>query len=102
MTLINECDTHVKLLKEAIGHLNSSTPSDIIERWKKHCKLTLKTLRKVLKNRTLKVSQKQRVLHLTARVESMHVKLDALMKKGGALTDNLRQRVILDRTLKFR
>lgn len=92
-TLVEECVTYLKFLEKAAHLLNHSTPSDVIERWKKHYKLARKTLRKVLNNKSLTVSQKQSVLHLTARVECIYVKVEALVRRGGSLTQGSIKRV---------
>ncbi|OXU17158.1 hypothetical protein TSAR_006085 [Trichomalopsis sarcophagae] len=68
-TLVDECVTYLKFLEEAPNLLKSHNPKEVFDRWKKHYKLALKTLRKVLNNSSLTVQQKQSVLHITARVE---------------------------------
>ncbi|OXU19380.1 hypothetical protein TSAR_001855 [Trichomalopsis sarcophagae] len=51
-------------------------------------------MRKVLNNRSLTVQQKQSVLHITARMECIRMKLNTLLvKKGRTLSQSLSQRI---------
>nr|DAC81331.1 TPA_asm: PolB [Megastigmus wasp adintovirus] len=95
--LVEECAEHMKLYEKAASFISASSDSAIVEGWKKQCSLSLKILRKVLKNKCLTVPQKQSVLCGIGRIESFKVKLDTYLKRGGgvqnAQSSNITQRV---------